>query len=98
MRPSARLTFGERQWDYLLPQPLALVFLQCRKLHLRIPRVRPVDRVALVAERFHGIALRVTSGLGPFRPGVPVGMQRDPFDSKTATPLLELGRPVGGAN
>jgi hypothetical protein len=43
-------------------------------------------------------ALRVVSGFGPLRPGISAGMQRDLLDLKTATPLLELRRPVGGAN
>ncbi len=45
----------------------------------------------IVPQRLLGEAFRIAAGLGTFRPGVTVAVQRHAVDAKADTPLLELG-------
>ena len=52
----------------------------------------------IMPKRLLGKAFGVAAGLGAFRPGVTVAVQRHAVDAKTDTTLLEFGRPVASAH
>lgn len=57
-----------------------------------------MDGLAVVPQRQLRESLRVAAGFGPFRPGVPVGMQADPVDSQAGAPLAKLSRAIGASH
>src|SRR5580693_5105539 len=66
--------------------------------HLGFLRIRPMDRLAIVPQRFLGKPLRIAGNFGTLRPGVTVGMKRYAFNAKPFTPLLEFRGAITGAN
>src|SRR5580693_4212303 len=78
--------------------PLLLVFAQRRQFHLRPAGVGAMHGFAIMPQVFHRKTFGITGGLRPFRPSVTVTVQRDTLDAKSVAPLLELRRPVVGAD
>jgi hypothetical protein len=60
--------------------------------YLRVPRIRPMHGLAVVAKSFLGEALRVTSDFGALRPRVAIRMQSDSFNSGFPASPLEMGQ------
>src|SRR5262245_9112206 len=75
--------------DVRLRRGFLFVILERRDQHLRFSRVRTVDGLAALAEGLHSETLRVTRGLGSFRPGVAVRMERNSGDADGSEPLDE---------
>ena len=61
-------------------------------------RIRPMDCLAIVVQRFLGKSFRIAGHFGTLRPGVTVGMKRDAFNAKPFTPLLEFRGAVARTN
>src|SRR5258708_1761979 len=59
---------------------LVLVFLQTWNQHLGLPRIRPGNGFAAVAESFLRETFRKTAGLGSFGPRVTVAVERNTGD------------------
>ena len=57
-----------------------------------------VDYLGVVAQSLLGKPLRVTALERPFRPRIPIRMQRYAFDAQRVAPLLELRGPVTRAH
>src|SRR2546429_8798986 len=55
-----------------------------------------MDGFAVVPKSLLCEPFGVAGFLGAFRPGIPVRMQRDAFDSQSNTTLVEFGRTVTG--
>jgi len=67
-----------------------LVILKRGQLDLRATGVGPVDRLRVMPQRLLGEPLGIPAHLRPLRPGVSVGMQRNPLDLEPTATAPEL--------
>lgn len=89
---SSNFRSGER--DNFTPLHLLLERFERRKSHLGFLGIRAMDRFAAVAQGHLRKPFGIASTLGPFCPGVAIGMQRDAGDPDTTTGALKQGSPV----
>lgn len=62
--------------------------------HLGFPRVRAVNRLALVAKCFLGEPFWIPAASRPLCPGITIRMKRDASDARSAAAAFEFCRPV----
>ena len=74
----------------------SLEFLQRRKRHLRLFRIRPVNGLAVVPKGQLRESFGIPALFGPLRPSIAVGVERDFWNAQAPATLLELCRPVAG--